>query len=132
MAQNFIKITQDALDLAEIKDLVGTDDSGAITIFMGTTRNNMNGRPVVKLEYEAYESMALKEMHKLSDELRVKWPDVKNVAIYHRLGEVKIGEASIIIAISAPHRKDSLESVSYCIDKFKETVPIFKKVNRRS
>lgn len=88
----------------------------------------MDGKKVVKLEYEAYDSMALKEMKKLCDEIREKWSSIKHIAIYHRLGVVEIKKNSIIIAISAPHRRESLEAVEYCIDKFKATVPIWKKV----
>lgn len=89
----------------------------------------MNGKKVTRLEYEAYDSMALKEMKRISERIRQRWPETKHVAIYHRLGSVDIQQASIIIAISAPHRRDSLDAVSFCIDAVKETVPIWKKVN---
>ena len=88
----------------------------------------MNGRKVLKLEYESYDEMAFKEMKKICDIIRSKWSTIKNIAIYHRVGEVPVSQSSIIIAISSPHRKDSLEAVSYCIDEFKRTVPIWKKV----
>lgn len=90
----------------------------------------MNGKPVTRLEYEAYDTMALKEMKKICDQIRVKWKSIKHIAIFHRTGEVKIEKSSIIIAISSPHRKDSLEAVNYCIDEVKITVPIWKKVSR--
>ena len=82
----------------------------------------------MKLEYEAFGSMALKEMKKICDSIRQKWPTVKNIAIVHRLGDVPVEETSIIIAISSPHRKDSLEAVDFCINEFKRLVPIWKKV----
>ena len=88
----------------------------------------MNGKPVSKLEYEAFDSMAIKEILKICNEIRLKWTSIRNIAVHHRLGEVKIKQPSIIIAISSPHRKDSLEAVSYCIDQIKTTVPIWKKV----
>lgn len=88
----------------------------------------MNEKTVTRLEYEAYDSMAIKEMKKICNNIRDKWKTVKHIAIYHRLGSVDIQQSSIIIAISSPHRKDSLEAVNYCIDTVKQTVPIWKKV----
>jgi molybdopterin synthase catalytic subunit len=88
----------------------------------------MHGKKVTKLEYESYESMALKEMKNVCDSVRKMWPDVHGIAIYHRLGEVAIKEESIIIAISSPHRKESLEAASFCINEVKKVVPIWKKV----
>lgn len=82
---------------------------------------------VVSLEYEAYESMAEKSMTQICDGLRMKWPDIKHVAIYHRLGLVPVAEASVIIAVSSPHRRTSLEAVQLAIDQLKATVPIWKK-----
>ena len=73
----------------------------------------MNNKNVVRLEYEAYDKMAIKEMIKICDQIRAKWPDVKHIAIYHRIGEVKIKQSSIIIAISAPHRKGKLKCLEH-------------------
>jgi len=72
--------------------------------------------------------MAVKEMKLICNGIRVKWPQIKNIAIYHRLGSVPVKETSIVIAISSPHRKDSLEAVDFCINEFKRVVPIWKKV----
>lgn len=88
----------------------------------------MNGKKVTKLEYESYEQMAIKEMQTVCASVRNMWPVVSGIAIYHRLGEVAIKEESIIIAISSPHRKESLEAVSFCINEVKKCVPIWKKV----
>lgn len=82
---------------------------------------------VIKLEYEAYDSMALKAMAAICDVIREKWSETKHIAIYHRLGVVPVKEASIIIAISSPHRQDSLEAVQFAIDEVKKKVPIWKK-----
>jgi molybdopterin synthase catalytic subunit len=90
----------------------------------------MHEKTVVKLEYEAYESMALKEMMKICDQIRETWKTIKHIAIWHRLGAVEIQQSSIIIAISSPHRKDGLQAVDYCINKVKETVPVWKKVTK--
>jgi molybdopterin synthase catalytic subunit len=88
----------------------------------------MHGKKVTRLEYESYESMALKEMESVCSTIRNKWSDVRNIAIFHRLGQVLIKEESIVIAISSPHRKESLEAVNFCIDEVKKMVPIWKKV----
>ena len=125
---DYLELKQDELNLQDITDLVGSADCGAISVFIGTTRNKMGDKNVVKLEYEAYDTMAIKEMKKICDQIREKWKSVKNIAIYHRIGEVPTKQSSIIIAISSPHRKDSLEAVNYCIDQVKTTVPIWKKV----
>lgn len=143
---DYLELKNDELNLGEITDQVGSADCGAISLFIGkyltftylfkffkkiyegTTRDNMHGRKVTRLEYEAYDSMALKEMKKICNKIRETWPSVKNIAIYHRLGEVQIKKASIIIAISSPHRKDSLEAVNFCINEVKRTVPVWKKV----
>lgn len=82
---------------------------------------------VTSLEYEAYDAMAIKAMTKICDEIRFKWTDVVNISIYHRLGLVPVKEASVVIAISSPHRVTSLEAVQYAIDSLKTSVPIWKK-----
>ncbi|GBP24428.1 Molybdopterin synthase catalytic subunit [Eumeta japonica] len=82
---------------------------------------------VIKLEYEAYEQMALKAMKNICNEIREKWPPVHGIVLHHRLGVVPVREASVVIAISSPHRTDSLEAVAFCIDRLKSTVPIWKK-----
>lgn len=82
---------------------------------------------VIKLEYEAYDAMALKAATKICDDMRAKWSDIKHIAIYHRLGVVPVRESSVIIAVSSPHRQTSLDSVQFAIDELKRTVPIWKK-----
>ncbi|XP_026743239.1 molybdopterin synthase catalytic subunit [Trichoplusia ni] len=82
---------------------------------------------VVRLEYEAYEPMALKSMKAICEEVRDKWAAIHNIAIYHRLGIVPCRESSVVIAVSSPHRRDSLDAVSYCIERLKASVPIWKK-----
>ena len=123
---NFVKITKDALDVGEITTLVSDETTGAVSIFVGTTRNNFGGKTVLKLFYEAYEPMAVKKMDELCVILRQKWR-LHNVAIYHRLGEVPPKEASVVIAVTSEHRQASLEAVAFAIDTLKATVPIWKK-----
>ncbi|XP_047512367.1 molybdopterin synthase catalytic subunit [Pieris napi] len=122
-----LKLTADKLSIDDISELVVNDSCGAVSLFVGTTRDNFEGKKVLRLEYEAYEPMALKAMKSICDEARSKWPAVHGIAIYHRLGAVPCCEASVVIAVSSPHRRDSLEAVSYCIDTLKASVPIWKK-----
>ena len=125
---NFIKITTDFLDVAAITELVTDPSTGAISLFIGTTRDEFNGKKVVRLDYEAYVPMAKKKIASLCDNIRDKWQGkVHNIAIHHRLGRVDPTEASVIIAITSAHRKESLDSVQYAIDSLKATVPIWKK-----
>jgi len=119
-------ITYDPLDVGAISSKATASCTGATSLFVGTTRDNFQGKNVLQLEYEAYEPMAKKEMLKLCADVRSKW-SLHNVIIHHRLGLVKVTEASVVIAVSSPHRKESLEAVQYAIDKLKETVPIWNK-----
>lgn len=82
---------------------------------------------VVSLEYEAYDEMAKKEMARICLQLRQLWPDIKNIAMYHRLGLVPVKEASVVIAISSPHRKTSLDALPFALDELKRSVPVWKK-----
>lgn len=121
-----VKLTFDPLDVAAISSSVTHPSTGATSVFIGTTRDNFEGKTVVRLEYEAFESMAVKELGKVVAEVRDKW-EVHSVAIHHRLGVVNITEASVVIAVSSPHRKEALEAVHFAIDRLKATVPIWKK-----
>jgi len=124
---DLIKITPSQLDVGAISSSVTEVCTGATSLFVGTTRDNFQGKKVVRLEYEAYEGMARKELAKLCQEVRSKWPGIHKIAIHHRLGVVEVTQASVVIAVSSPHRRDSLEAVQFAIDKLKQTVPIWKK-----
>lgn len=123
---DFIKITGDLLNVSDISNLVTLPSTGATSLFIGTTRNNFEGKTVLRLEYEAYIPMAEKELKKLCSKIRDKW-NIANIAIYHRIGVVPVIEASVVIAISSEHRQESLEAVHFAIDELKATVPIWKK-----
>ncbi|XP_053557245.1 molybdopterin synthase catalytic subunit-like [Bombina bombina] len=125
--QELIKITHDKLSADEVSQLVVSPYCGAISIFIGTTRNSFEGKKVIRLEYEAYTPMAEMEIKKIFSEIRKTWPTVKHLAVHHRLGLVPVTEASVIIAVSSPHRSDSLDAVKYCINTLKARVPIWKK-----
>ena len=124
---NHLEITDDPLNIGSISDLVTKPTTGATSLFVGTTRDNFEGKKVVRLEYEAYVPMAKKEMSKLCVRARDKIPDLQDIAIFHRLGLVEVTAASVVIAVSSPHRKSSLDAVHFLIDELKATVPIWKK-----
>lgn len=105
---NFVNLTESPLNVAAVSASVASHAAGAISLFVGTTRDNFNEKSVVSLEYEAYAPMAVREMHKLCSKARAKWPAIKRIAIHHRLGTVPVGEASVVIGISSPHRNDAI------------------------
>lgn len=119
-------IVEDPIDAARVSAAVADPTSGAIVTFIGTTRDHNDGRAVTRLEYEAYPEMALAEMRKIGDTARQRWPIAK-VAIVHRIGAVPIGEASVVIAVSAAHRAPAFAACHFAIDRLKEVVPIWKK-----
>ena len=120
------KIVDRPLDASELVDLVRSDAGGAVCTFLGVARKYSRGREVVHLEYEAYPEMAEKKMAEIGDELRVKF-GAEHVAILHRTGVLKIGEASVAIAVATPHRREAFLACQYAIDRLKEIVPIWKK-----
>jgi molybdopterin synthase catalytic subunit len=120
------RLTREPVDLAAVIAEVADENAGAIATFVGTTRRRSRGRTVTHLEYEAYEGMAEQEMARIADELRRRY-DLCAVAITHRIGRVEIGETSVAIAVSAPHRQGALAACKDAIDTLKETVPLWKK-----
>ncbi|XP_055700444.1 molybdopterin synthase catalytic subunit isoform X1 [Phlebotomus papatasi] len=124
---DFLKLTKDKLVVSDLSDLVAHESCGAISLFVGTTRDYFEDKKVISLEYEAYEPMALKTLKNICQDIRSRWPQVKNIGIYHRLGEVAVKEASVVIAISSPHRKDGIEATAFAIEELKKQVPIWKK-----
>ena len=120
------EITREVLDPRPLLDLVRRDESGAVVLFCGVVRGQNQGRKVLYLEYDAYSPMAVKEMRKIGDEMRSRWP-ITGVAMRHRTGRLEVGETILIIAVSAPHRQDAFAACHYAIDRIKEVVPIWKK-----
>ena len=114
------------LSVERVVHEVASDDAGAIATFVGTTRARSRGREVIRLEYEAYEGMAEAEMERIARELRERH-DLIEVAIHHRVGPVEIGETSVVIAVSAPHRAAAFDACREAIDTLKQTVPLWKK-----
>jgi molybdopterin synthase catalytic subunit len=119
-------LSETPLSLERVAAEVASDDAGAIATFVGTTRAHSRGRDVIRLEYEAYEGMAEAEMERIAGELRERH-DVIDVAIHHRVGPVEIGETSVVIAVSAPHRAAAFDACREAIDTLKQTVPLWKK-----
>ena len=120
------EITDRSLSLEPLVSAVTRSSSGAVASFLGVVREQTRGRQVLYLEYEAYREMAIPKMREIADEIRRKWK-VDEIAMVHRIGHLKIGEASVAIAVSAPHRHQALAACAYAIDRLKETVPIWKK-----
>lgn len=123
---DMIQITQSKIDIQQVIDSAMTPESGGIDVFIGTTRNHSKGRGVAFLTYEAHEPMARKIMERLEVEARARWP-LNQVWIVHRLGTVKPGEASVVIAVSAVHRTEAFEACRFLIDRLKAEVPIWKR-----
>jgi len=114
------------LDASAATDYVRAGQDGAIVTFDGFVRNESHGRPTLYLEYEAYESMAVGKMREICVEMHERYP-IHRVAILHRLGHLEIGETSVFIAVSAPHRAAAFDACRFAIDTLKRTVPIWKK-----
>ncbi len=120
------RLSEEPLSVELVAGEVASDDVGAIATFIGTTRARSRGRDVIRLEYEAYEGMAEAEMERIAASLGERH-DLTAVAIHHRVGPVEIGETSVVIAISAPHRAAALAACAEAIDTLKQTVPLWKK-----
>jgi molybdopterin synthase catalytic subunit len=120
------RVTDQPLSLEAAAAEVADERAGAVATFTGTVRRQSRGREVTRLEYEAYAEMAEEVMAGLAAELEQRY-ELCAVAIHHRLGVLEIGEASVVVAVSAPHRQDALAACKDAIDTLKETVPLWKK-----
>jgi MoaE-MoaD fusion protein len=120
------RLSAEPLSLDAVVSEVRSDSAGAIATFVGTTRQQSRGRSVLHLDYEAYEEMAEQVMAEIAAELKDRHA-LCEIAIHHRTGRVDIGEASVVIAVSAPHRQDALAACKEAIDTLKERVPLWKK-----
>lgn len=119
-------LSEQPLSLEAVVEEVASEEAGAVATFVGTTRVHSRGRTVTLLEYEAYEGMAEQVMSEIADELTARY-ELCAIAIHHRIGRVGIGERSVVIAVSAPHRQDALAACKEAIDTLKERVPLWKK-----
>jgi molybdopterin synthase catalytic subunit len=110
-----------------IAEAVSDPGAGGVVVFSGIVRNETGGRPVKYLEYEAHAPMAEAKMREIGETVRARWPGVRAVAMWHRVGRLEIGESSVLIAVSAAHRGEAFEACRYAIDTLKTTVPVWKK-----
>ncbi|PQA60488.1 molybdenum cofactor biosynthesis protein MoaE [Siphonobacter curvatus] len=121
-----IAVTDQPIDIAACIDAVQAERAGAVDVFIGTVRNHNQSKDVVRLEFETFDSMAVKKMKELAEEASRRWP-VEKVAMVHRKGVLSIGDVAVVIAVSTPHRNDAFEACRWLIDTLKQVVPIWKK-----
>lgn len=119
-------LTDSPLEPRLVEQAVVRPDAGAVLTFVGVTRNHFEGRTVLELEYEAYPELALPVMQAIADEAAERWPGAR-VAMVHRTGSVPVGEASVVISVSTPHRGDCYAASRFAIDALKARVPVWKK-----
>lgn len=120
------EVTDNRLSVERAVAAVTMKTCGAVATFVGIVREFSRGRQISYLEYEAYPEMAIAKMRQIEGEIREKW-EIERIAIHHRVGRLGIGEASVIIAVSAAHRQPALETCAYAIERLKQIVPIWKK-----
>jgi molybdopterin synthase catalytic subunit len=123
-----IRLTNERIDASAVLAEVASSAAGAVVLFLGTTRDNSHGRPTASLDYQSYNEMAAKMLAQLEAEARRRWPLI-GCALVHRLGHLEIGEASVAVAVSAPHRDAAFEAGKWLIDTLKKNVPIWKREN---
>ncbi len=121
------ELTAEVLSADKLLAHVRKDEAGAVVLFYGVVRNENVGRRVLYLEYDAYPEMAEPEMRRVAEEIRARWPEVTEIAVQHRTGRLEIGEASLLVAVSAPHRREAFEAAHAYVDLLKERVPVWKK-----
>lgn len=121
-----LSLTDQLLDISKCIEWAQSPHCGAIDVFIGMVRNATGGKRVMRLEFEAYETMALKEMQKIAEAALKRWP-VEKILIHHRTGILSIGEAPVMIAVAAAHRAAAFDACRFAIDTLKQKVPIWKK-----
>ncbi len=127
ISDDLIGLQSTPLDVGAAVAAVGGGDSGAIALFLGTTRRDSDGgREVIALDYEAYAEMAVAQMKRLAEEARGRWSIIR-IVMLHRIGRVDVGQASVLIAVSTPHRAEAFEACRFLIDRIKMDATIWKK-----
>ena len=124
--EGWFQVTSEPLDPQRLVEAVRRDESGALALFYGVARNHSEGRRVRALEYDAYPSMAEKKLREVAEEVRARWP-ITGIGVLHRVGRLAIGETSLLVAVSAAHRREAFEACHYAVDRIKQIVPIWKK-----
>jgi molybdopterin synthase catalytic subunit len=125
-AQAKVRVTADVLSVDEALAAVADRAAGGTCVFIGTVRDHSGAGDVTGLRYEAWDELAVTRLHELAGELAQTWP-LRRIAILHRTGDLAVGEMSVIVACSAPHRADAFEACRHGIERLKEDVPIWKK-----
>jgi len=125
-ANLLVRVTDEALDPNEALGFVSDPAAGGTVLFSGTVRDQSDAGPVTGLEYEAWEERAAEQLHAIGDEVFEKWP-VCRVALLHRIGRLSVGEVSVLVCCSAPHRAEAFEAARHGIERIKQDVPIWKK-----
>ena len=124
--ESLIRITNDRLNLEEVMLELEDNSAGALSIFIGNVRNRGRSGNVSEIYYESYSKMAEQKMREIENEAQTKW-EIKKLLAFHRIGNIKVGETSIIIGVSSEHRQEAFEACKYVIDNVKTRVPIWKK-----
>jgi molybdopterin synthase catalytic subunit len=123
-----VELTQEPIDYHALTERVRRHDCGAVVTFLGTVREMTDGRQTVALDYQAYPEMAERKLAEVEAETRERWP-VGDIMMVHRLGHLELGDISVAVAVSCPHRAQAFDACRYAIDRLKEVVPIWKKEN---
>ncbi len=127
-SDTWLLLTDQVLSAGVVSDWAVRPDCGAVVVFSGTARDHAEGRTDVRLlEYEAYEEQVVPRLAAIEAEARRRWPTTGRIALLHRIGPISIGETSVIVAVSAPHRDEAFEAARFCIDTLKSSVPIWKR-----
>ena len=121
-----IEITENPILPEVVINKVKTDSSGCVVTYVGVIRDYSQGKPVLSVEYEDTEGRAKDRLQEIAKKIKQKWPII-NVAIYHRVGTLKVGEINLVVAIAAAHRQEGFAACQYAIDQFKEKLPTKKK-----
>ena len=125
---DWVGVTADTLPVGAVAAFVDRPDCGASVVFTGVVRDHSEGRPAVSsLEYEAYEEEVTPRLAAIAAEARTRWPSLGRLALLHRTGLLGVGEASVLVAASAPHRAEAFDAARFCIDTLKATAPIWKR-----
>lgn len=123
-----VRLTEAEIDYTDLTESVRSHHAGAVVLFMGTVREFTGGRQTTALDYDAYPEMARAKMDEICRNAADRWPLV-GAAVVHRLGHLELGDVSVALAVSAPHRQDAFEAGRFIIDRLKETVPVWKQEN---
>jgi len=120
------RVTSEALDPQALIREVRRDESGAVVLFLGVVRSESRGRRVLYLEYDAYPAMAERILARIAQEAASRWP-ITDIALCHRIGRLEVGETSLVVAVSSPHRQEALAACQYAVERIKAILPVWKK-----